>query len=49
MLQMESYESVHDMYTKFTNIMNSLGALRKTFTNSDKVKKIISDMNPTKN
>ena len=29
------------MYTRFTNIVNTLGALGKTFSNNEKVKKII--------
>ncbi|KAH9743781.1 hypothetical protein KPL70_003419 [Citrus sinensis] len=42
--QMESYESVHDMYTRFINIVNSLEAQGKIFTNSEKVKKIIRSL-----
>ena len=44
MFQMESYESVHDVYTRFTNIVNSLEALGKTFSNCEKVKKIIRSL-----
>ena len=44
MFQMESYESVHDMYKRFTDIVNSLKALGKTFTNCEKVKKIIRSL-----
>ena len=29
------------MYTRFTDIVNTLGAFGKTFSNSEKVKKII--------
>ena len=32
------------MYTRFTDIMNTLGALAKTFLNSEKVKKIIRSL-----
>ena len=32
------------MYTKFTDIVNTLGALGKTFSNSEKVKKIIRSL-----
>ncbi|KAH9725344.1 hypothetical protein KPL70_007839 [Citrus sinensis] len=38
---MEQNESVYSMYTRFTDIVNTLGALGKTFSNSEKVKKII--------
>ncbi|KAH9782875.1 hypothetical protein KPL71_009102 [Citrus sinensis] len=44
MFQMESYECVHDMYTRFTDIVNSLEALRKIFSNCEKVKKIIRSL-----
>ena len=44
MFQMESYESIHDMYTRFTDIVNSLEALGKTFSNCEKVKKIIRSL-----
>ena len=44
MFQMESYESVHDIYTRFIDIVNSLEALGKVFTNSEKVKKIIKSL-----
>ena len=32
------------MYTRFTDIVNTLGALGKTFSNSEKVKKIIRSL-----
>ena len=38
---MEQNKSVYSMYTRFTDIVNTLGALRKTFSNSEKVNKII--------
>ena len=38
------YESVHDMYTRFIDIVNSLEALGKIYTNSKKVKKIIRSL-----
>ncbi|KAH9792871.1 hypothetical protein KPL71_004323 [Citrus sinensis] len=38
---MEQNENVYSMYTRFTDIVNTLGALGKTFSNSEKVKKII--------
>ena len=41
---MESYECVYDMYTRFTDIVNSLEALGKTFSNCEKVKKIIRSL-----
>ncbi|KAH9770162.1 hypothetical protein KPL71_012287 [Citrus sinensis] len=41
---MEQNESVYYMYTRFTNIVNTLGALGKTFSNSEKVKKIIRSL-----
>ena len=41
---MEQNESVRSMYTRFTDIVNTLGALRKTFSNSEKIKKIIRSL-----
>ncbi|KAH9801519.1 hypothetical protein KPL71_001066 [Citrus sinensis] len=41
---MEQKESVYSMYTRFTDIVNTLGALGKTFLNSEKVKKIIRSL-----
>ena len=41
LFQMEQNESVYSMYPKFMDIVNTLGALGKTFLNSEKVKKII--------
>ncbi|KAH9668399.1 hypothetical protein KPL70_021401 [Citrus sinensis] len=41
LFQMEQNENVYSMYTRFTDIVNTLGALGKTFSNSEKVKKII--------
>ncbi|KAH9681323.1 hypothetical protein KPL71_026940 [Citrus sinensis] len=41
LFQMEQNESVYSMYMRFTDIVNTLGALGKTFSNSEKVKKII--------
>ena len=41
---MEQNESVYSMYTRFTDIVNTLGALGKTFSNSEKVKKIIRSL-----
>ncbi|KAH9769126.1 hypothetical protein KPL71_011880 [Citrus sinensis] len=41
---MEQNESVYSMYTIFTDIVNTLGALGKTFSNSEKVKKIIRSL-----
>ena len=41
---MEQNESVYSMYTQFTDIVNTLGALGKTFSNSEKVKKIIRSL-----
>ena len=37
---MEQNESVYSMYTRFTDIVNTLGALGNFFSNSEKVKKI---------
>ena len=34
---MEQNENVHSMYTRFTYIVNTLGALGKTFSNSEKI------------
>ena len=41
---MEQNESVYSMYTRFTDIVNTLGALEKIFSNSEKVKKIIRSL-----
>ncbi|KAH9648505.1 hypothetical protein KPL70_025607 [Citrus sinensis] len=41
LFQMEQNENVYSMYARFTDIVNTLGALGKTFSNSEKVKKII--------
>ncbi|KAH9744422.1 Integrase catalytic domain-containing protein [Citrus sinensis] len=41
---MEQNENVYSMYTRFTDIVNTLGALGKTFSNSKKVKKIIRSL-----
>ena len=38
---MEQNESAYSMYTRFTDIVNTLGALGKTFSNRENVKKII--------
>ena len=40
----EQNESVYSMYTWFTDVVNALGALLKTFLNSEKVKKIIRSL-----
>ena len=39
--QMEQNESVHSMYIRFTDIVNTLGDVQKTFSNNKKVKKFI--------
>ncbi|KAH9697684.1 hypothetical protein KPL71_023711 [Citrus sinensis] len=44
LFQMEQNENVYSMYTRFTAIVNTLGALGKTFSNSEKVKKIIRSL-----
>ncbi|KAH9685562.1 Integrase catalytic domain-containing protein [Citrus sinensis] len=44
LFQMEQNENVYSMYTRFTDIVNNLGALGKTFSNSEKVKKIIRSL-----
>ena len=41
---MEQNENVYSTYTRFTDIVNTLGALGKTFSNSEKVKKIIRSL-----
>ena len=35
---MEQNKSVHSMYTRYTDIVNTLRVLGKTFLNSEKVK-----------
>ncbi|KAH9679831.1 hypothetical protein KPL71_026290 [Citrus sinensis] len=44
LFQMEQNENVYSMYNRFTDIVNTLGALGKTFSNSEKVKKIIRSL-----
>ncbi|KAH9751651.1 Integrase catalytic domain-containing protein [Citrus sinensis] len=44
LFQMEQNENVYSMYTRFMDIVNTLGALEKTFSNSEKVKKIIRSL-----
>ncbi|KAH9649048.1 Integrase catalytic domain-containing protein [Citrus sinensis] len=44
LFQMEQNENVYSMYTRFTDIVNTLGVLGKTFSNSEKVKKIIRSL-----
>ncbi|KAH9679144.1 Integrase catalytic domain-containing protein [Citrus sinensis] len=44
LFQMEKNENVYSMYIRFTDIVNTLGALGKTFSNSEKVKKIIRSL-----
>ena len=38
---MKQNENVYCMYTRFMDIMNTLGAIGKIFSNSERVKKII--------
>ncbi|KAH9792467.1 hypothetical protein KPL71_004134 [Citrus sinensis] len=44
LFQMEENENVYSMYTRFTDIVKTLGALGKTFSNSEKVTKIIRSL-----
>ncbi|KAH9704623.1 hypothetical protein KPL70_011541 [Citrus sinensis] len=44
LFQMEQNENVYSMYTRFTDIVNTLCALGKTFSNSEKIKKIIRSL-----
>ncbi|KAH9649618.1 hypothetical protein KPL70_026045 [Citrus sinensis] len=44
LFQMEQNESVYSMYMRFTDIINTLGALGKVLLNSEKVKKIIRSL-----
>ncbi|PON60218.1 hypothetical protein TorRG33x02_285520 [Trema orientale] len=41
---MEKDESISQMFTRFTSIINSLGALGKTFLNSESVSKILRSL-----
>ena len=41
LFQMKQNESVYSMYTRFTDIENTLGALEKIFSNSKKVNKLL--------
>ena len=44
LFQMKQNKSVYSVYTRFMHIVNTLGALRKTFSNSEKFKKIIRSL-----
>ena len=44
LFQMEENESIHNMNTRFTNIINFLAALGKTFTMSERVKKVLRSL-----
>lgn len=44
LFQIEQNESLHVMYTQFIDIVNTRGALRKVFSSSEKVKKIIRSL-----
>ena len=35
---------MYSIYTRFTDIVNALGVIEKTFSNSEKVKKIIRSL-----
>ena len=41
LFQMKQNESAYSMYTRFTDIVNTPGALGKTFSNSKKVNKLL--------
>ena len=41
MFKMKKEENINEMFTRFTLITNSLNALGKTFTNADKVQKVL--------
>ena len=42
LFKMTSNESVKEMFTRFTHIVNSLDSLGKTYTNEEKVRKILA-------
>ena len=44
LFKMEQNKSVYFMYTRFMDIVNTLGALGKTFSDSEKVNKIIRSL-----
>ena len=44
LFKMTPEESISDMYTRFTNIINALNALGKSYTNSDLVRKILRSL-----
>ena len=44
MFKMEPSETISDMYTRFTNIINNLKSLGKTYTNQELVNKILRSL-----
>ena len=44
MFKMEVDESIPSMFTRFTNIINSLRSLRKSYTNGEMVRKILRSL-----
>ena len=44
MFKMEPSETISDIYTRFTNIINSLKSLRKVYTNQELVNKILRSL-----
>ena len=44
---MVEFESINQMYSRFTNIINSLKALGKTYTQSELIRKILRSLPAT--
>ena len=44
LFSMKSWESINDMFTRFNDIMTSLKALGKTYSNGEKVRKILMSL-----
>ena len=47
MFKIEHSETISDMYTRFTNIINNLKSLGKTYTNQELVNKILRSLPST--
>ena len=47
MFCMEPRETIRDMYTRFTDVINSLKALGKSFSNFELIKKILRSLSKT--
>ena len=44
LFKMDANETITDMFTRFTSIINELNALGKTYANSDLVRKLLRSL-----